>query len=102
MLPLANVLQNRCSLKFGNIYEKTPVLEPHFNKVHYSLLKRISLIKFLATLLKSGSDTGFPFERCKFFKNSFFHRTPPMTAFISTQKGSEESMEQRSEEKFFK
>ena len=31
--PFADVLQNRCSLKFHNIYRKSPVLESLFNKV---------------------------------------------------------------------
>ena len=29
----------------------------------------------------------FSCERCELFKNSFFSRTPPVTAFVSTRKG---------------
>ena len=29
----------------------------------------------------------FSCECCEFFKNSFFYRTPPVTAFMSTRKG---------------
>ena len=29
----------------------------------------------------------FSCECCDFFKNSFFYRTPPVAAFISTRKG---------------
>ena len=42
----ADVLQNRCSLKFRNIYRKIPVLESFINK------------GLSATLLKRGSNTG--------------------------------------------
>ena len=31
--PFSEVLQNRCSLKFGNIHRKIPVLESLFNRV---------------------------------------------------------------------
>ena len=38
-----NILQNRCSLKFGKFHRKTPVLDPLFNKV--AGLKTRNLIK---------------------------------------------------------
>ena len=54
-------------LKFCKFQRKTPVLEYLFNKV--------------ATLLKRDSSAGFfSYEVCKIFKNTFFHRTPPVAA----------------------
>ena len=57
--PLANVLQNTCSYKCRNIQRKAPVLEFVFSKV--------------AGLQLSCEDS-------KFFKNSFFHKTPLLAA----------------------
>ena len=55
----ADVLRKRCSQKFRNIQRKTSVLEPVFNKV-------------------TGLELSC--EYCEIFKNSFFHKTPTVTA----------------------
>ena len=55
---------------------KTPVLESLFDKV--ADLKACECIKI-------DSNTGFFCEYCKIFKNSFFYRTPLVTASVVLQ-----------------
>ena len=50
--PFTEVLQNRCSEKFCNIYKKTTVLESFFNKAA-ELAPEILLEKFVNMLTKS-------------------------------------------------
>ena len=59
----ADILQNRCSLKFHKFHRKIPVLESLFNKA--AVLKT-------CTLLRRDSNTGFFCEICETFKNTFF------------------------------
>ena len=51
--------------KFRNIQRKTPVLESVFNKV---------------------AGLQLSCEYCEIFKNSFFHKTPPVAASYISQK----------------
>ena len=54
----ADVVQNRCSKKFGNFYKKTPVLE--------------LLFKNVAPLLKRDSNTGVFLLRICQISNTFY------------------------------
>ena len=40
-----------------------------------------------SNFIKSDSNTGVFQRMLRVFKNSFFYRTPPMAAFMSTRKG---------------
>ena len=63
-----DVLQKRCSQKFGNIRKKTPVLESHFDKV--AGLKAWIFIK------AETPTQVFSCEYCEIIKNNFFLEHP--------------------------
>ena len=56
---------NKCSSKFLNTHRKTSVLESLFNN-------------------GVSSTQVFSCEYCEIFKNSFFYRTPPVAASVSS------------------
>ena len=70
----ADLLQNRCSLKFRKLYKKTPVLEPLFYKV--AGLKSCNFIK------KGLQHKCFPFKLAKFLRPSFSQNTSGGSASV--------------------
>ena len=65
----ADVLLNRCPLKFRNVYRKTPVLKFLFNKV----------AGVNTTILFKKTPTSvFSCEIGEMFQNTFFNRTHPV------------------------
>ena len=70
----ADILQNRCSLKFLNIYRKTPVLESIFNKV--AGLKASNFIKKrLKPFLVLYNHCSTQVSIFAFFSNDFIGKT---------------------------
>ena len=72
--PLADALQNRCSLKFLNIHRKAaPVLEP--------LSNRLPALR-PANLLKRRQRRCFSVSSVKTFKNTYFKEHLPTAASV--------------------
>ena len=67
-----DVLQNKCSQKFGKIHEKTPGASLFFNKV--AGLRPAILLK------RRLWHRCFPMNFAKFLRTPFFYRTPPVAA----------------------
>ena len=73
---LPEVFLKRRSKKFCEIHRKTPVLESLF---YYSCSR--SLLPQTCNFIKKGTLAQvFPGEFCEIFQNTFFYRTPPVTA----------------------
>ena len=72
--PFADVLQNRCSIKFHNIHRKTPVLKSPFNKV--TGLKACNFVE------KKLQYRFFSVKFAKFLRTIFFDRTPLVAATV--------------------
>ena len=70
----ADVLQNRCSIKFHNIHRKTPVLKSPFNKV--TGLKACNIVE------KKLQYRFFSVKFAKFLRTIFFDRTPLVAATV--------------------
>ena len=69
--PLTDSLQNRCSEKFCKFHRKIPVLES---------LQALGLQLYS----KETPTQLFSCGICKIFKNTFFHRTPPVAFSLYT------------------
>ena len=75
--PFADVLQNRCSLKFHNICKKTPVLQLFLTKL---------LTCRPVTYLKSNSSTGVFLCLFQSFKENLFWKTSASGCFWNLMK----------------
>ena len=93
-MSFADVLQSKSSLKYSNIYRKTPVLDSLFNKVLD--LQTSNFIK------KWLQHRCFPVNFANFLRTAFSIEHLWWRVLCLLEREEEESEEQRSKEKCFK